>query len=55
MKKKLSSLLLRTLYVMQLARNETQLSVVDTSVGRALSFSHEGPRFKSWRGHLFVL
>jgi hypothetical protein len=30
-------------------------SVVDSSVGRVLSFSHEGPRFKSLRGHLFVL
>jgi hypothetical protein len=30
-------------------------SVVDSSVGRAVSFSHEGPRFISWRGHLFVL
>jgi hypothetical protein len=29
-------------------------SVVDNSVGRALSFSHEGPRFKSRRGHLFL-
>jgi hypothetical protein len=25
----------------------TKKSVVDNSVGRALSFSHEGPRFKS--------
>ncbi len=30
----------------------TQL--VDSSVGRALSFSHEGPQFKSGYGHLFV-
>jgi hypothetical protein len=29
-------------------------SVVDSSVGRALSFSHEGPWFKSCRGHLFA-
>jgi hypothetical protein len=29
--------------------------VVDSSVGRVLSFSHEGPRFKSRRGHLFIL
>jgi hypothetical protein len=28
--------------------------VVDSSVGRALSFSHEGPQFKSRHGHLFV-
>jgi hypothetical protein len=28
-------------------------SVVDSSVGRALSFSHEGPWFKSRWGHLF--
>jgi hypothetical protein len=30
------------------------MSVVNSSVGRALSFSHEGPRFKSQRGHLFA-
>jgi hypothetical protein len=30
------------------------VSVVDSSVGRALSFSHEGTRFKSRHGHLFV-
>ncbi len=35
-------------------QNYQELSVVDSSVGRALSFSHEGPRFKSRRGHLFV-
>jgi hypothetical protein len=29
--------------------------VVDSSVGRGLSHSHEGPRFKSQRGHLFGL
>jgi hypothetical protein len=29
-------------------------SVVDSSVGKALSFSHEGPRFKSRPGHMFV-
>jgi hypothetical protein len=30
------------------------VSVVDSSVGRVLSFSHERPRFKSWCGHLFI-
>jgi hypothetical protein len=30
------------------------LSVVDNSVGRGLSFSHEGPRFKSRRRHLLI-
>jgi hypothetical protein len=34
---------------------ENMKSVVDSSVGRALSFSHEGPRFKPRRGHLFIL
>jgi hypothetical protein len=29
-------------------------SVVDGPVGRALSFSHEGPQFKSRCGHLFI-
>jgi hypothetical protein len=29
--------------------------VVDSSVGRALSFSHEGPLFKYLRRHLLVL
>jgi hypothetical protein len=29
--------------------------VVDSSVGRVLSFSHELPLFKSRHGHLFVL
>jgi hypothetical protein len=32
-----------------------QMEVVDSSVGRALSFSHEGPWFKSLGGHLFIL
>jgi hypothetical protein len=31
-----------------------KMSVVESSVGRALSFSHVGPRFKSRGGHLFV-
>jgi hypothetical protein len=30
------------------------LIVVDSSVGRVLSFSHEGSWFKSWGGHLFI-
>jgi hypothetical protein len=30
------------------------LSVVDSSVGRALSFCHEGPQLESRQGHLFV-
>jgi hypothetical protein len=29
-------------------------SVVNSSVGRVLSFSHEGPRFKSRCRHLFI-
>jgi hypothetical protein len=34
--------------------NKTGLPVVNSSVGRALSFSHKGPWFKSQHGHLFV-
>jgi hypothetical protein len=30
-------------------------SVIDNSVGSALSLSHEGLRFKSWFRHLLVL
>jgi hypothetical protein len=33
--------------------NLKAVSVVDSSVGRALSFSHEGPGFKSLWGHSF--
>jgi hypothetical protein len=32
-----------------------ELSVVDSSVGRALSFSHEGLWLKSRNRHLFIL
>jgi hypothetical protein len=39
---------------LQTTNFKVNLSVVDSSVGRALSFSHEGPRFKSRQGHLIV-
>jgi hypothetical protein len=32
-----------------------KLPVFDSSVGRALSFSHEGQQFKSKRGHFVCL
>jgi hypothetical protein len=35
--------------------NVNKNQVVDSSVGTALSFSHEGPWFKFRQGHLFVL
>jgi hypothetical protein len=35
-------------------KNVYIVSVVNSSVGRALSFSHERPRLKSQHGHLFV-
>jgi hypothetical protein len=38
----------------EVIKEMAELSVDNSSVGRALSFSHEGPRFKSRFGHLFV-
>ncbi len=40
--------------IVRTLKAEKTLAEVESSVGRALSFSHEGPWFKSWCGHLFV-